>query len=259
MQPKRKVPGVLVSGFAALLPPEIHLTMLLVGGLAVLIVFLAWLVITFWYLDLTNTNFARGLPEGTVRALIALSLIIVFVMGSLFLFGNLEPATRSKRFPIELADGLEDRIVSITLVDDETAEVVLTKEASEASIRFANQMLTTVSTLVVAVSGFYFGTRAATAGKGTEATSQPVIRRVTPAQGGLGVHDLTISGKGFAGVKTVRLSNGMDFEATEVKSSATEITCKIEIKKGVKAGKFDLVVIFDDGGEHVLAEAFEVT
>src|SRR5947209_2272512 len=55
-------------------------------GLALVVLLMAVLVIVYWLLDLANKDQALALPEGSVRALIAFSLILIFVCIGAFLF-----------------------------------------------------------------------------------------------------------------------------------------------------------------------------
>lgn len=103
--------------------PAVLLTLIVVSGVAGLIAVLAIVSVVLSALGLSDPKEALGLPKGSVRALIALSLILIFSIVSLYLYGRL--------------DG----------------------QPSEEQTRFAQQIVTTVSTLVVAVAAFYFGAR----------------------------------------------------------------------------------------------------
>jgi hypothetical protein len=61
-------------------------------GLGLVIILLAALVIIYSVLDIANKDQALGLPEGSVRALLALSLVLVFVLLSAFLHNSLSKA-----------------------------------------------------------------------------------------------------------------------------------------------------------------------
>lgn len=105
---------------------------------------------------------ALGLPNGSVRALIALSLIIIFAIMTVFMYTNLSPAQNvwhaDENQTVILANG-----TLITPGPNGGMDVILTP--SEAQQNFAQQTLTTVSTLVVALAGFYFGTKAVSVAK----------------------------------------------------------------------------------------------
>jgi hypothetical protein len=93
-------------------------------------------------------------------------------------------------------------------------------------------------------------------------TSQPVISKVDPSVVMQGTTELpmTILGKYFRLPKSVRLiQDTTTMEATAIISSDTQIQCKIAIPANQKPGKWDLIVVNEDGSQARLDEAFEVT
>ena len=56
--------------------PEIGLTILLIAGVSGLLVTLSLVVAIFAALNLSDSSQSLGLPEGSIRAVIALSLIL---------------------------------------------------------------------------------------------------------------------------------------------------------------------------------------
>jgi hypothetical protein len=123
--------------------PEILLTLIVIAGVVGLLASLAIVTVVTNFLDLSNPKEALGLPKGSVRALIALSLIVIFSIMSLYLYGQLAGTP------------------------------------SEEQTRFAQQILTTVSTLVVAVAAFYFGTKSVEVAK--EAVAKPKLK-ISPSE-----------------------------------------------------------------------------
>jgi hypothetical protein len=133
---------------------EVVLPILLVYGVLTLLVALAALVAILSYFGLSSEASALGLPEGSVQAVIALVLVLIFAITAVFL---------------------------LTIDIDPT---------DEAKQRLATQILTTAGTLAVAVAGFYFGTRAVEAGTAaagtavqtaTAAASGPSVQILSPA------------------------------------------------------------------------------
>src|SRR5205807_5805646 len=100
----------------------------IVLGAASLTILLTIMGVIFQQLGLADPRQALGLPEGSIRALIALFLLMTFVIVSIHLFEH--------------------------VADPKSA----TNEAAE---RFIQQIFTALLTLVTAVSAFYFGSRAA--------------------------------------------------------------------------------------------------
>lgn len=177
--------------------PEFVLPMLLVGGVVALLMTIAIVAVVFSHRELADPNAALGLPEGSVRAIIALCLILIFAIMALFLYATLlKGDVRSSR-RLTLADinqlPEDTQVVSVSRADGTdpvsgTAlfNVELSVPANDASQDFAKQVLTTVSTLVVAISAFYFGAKTSGAtergerpGPGTP--KPPTLRLISPA------------------------------------------------------------------------------
>lgn len=250
---------------------EIALPVLILASAVALLLSLAFIAAAFAALNLADHTHALALPEGSVRSLIALLLITTFAITSIFLYRQLRfpPTYTSTGLTLEEKDELvkaipSEDLLSVTSKMDEGSEeavyaVTRRVEGSEASEDFAEQMLTTVSTLVVAVAGFYFGSRAVAAARGVAAPSSPVIRSITPNDGKQGQElDVSILGEDFQSptVKLVKGSKEMPGEG--IMSSDTKISCKLKIGKEASTGKWDLVVVNKDGGDDRLAEAFDV-
>lgn len=106
---------------------------------------------------------ALGLPSGSVRAIIALSLIIIFAMISIFLYTQISPQGLILKIP-----GNETVVLSNGTALANPNGIHIITEPTQAQKDFATQTLSTVSTLVVALTGFYFGSKVATSDKKTE-------------------------------------------------------------------------------------------
>ena len=65
------------------------LPLVAIGGVIVLVLLLTAVATMFSILNLTNSTQALGLPEGSIRAVIALSLIVLFAILSVFLYQNI--------------------------------------------------------------------------------------------------------------------------------------------------------------------------
>lgn len=126
----------LVSIKAWDIEPSSYMTLIIIAGVALLLASLTVTTVIISALNMGDRNQALGLPMGSVRAMIALSLIVIFAMMSIFLFREM------RVYPIKDVNG-----------------TLAYREPSTGQVRFAQQVLTTVSTLVVAVSSFYFGSR----------------------------------------------------------------------------------------------------
>jgi hypothetical protein len=115
------------------------------------------------FFKLSNPLEALGLPQGSVRALIALSLILIFALMVIFMATNLGGATEYEY------TGNSTVIYEGKNYTATNGTLTILLEPSAAAIDFSKHVLTTVSTLVVALAGFYFGTKSvAQAQKSTE-------------------------------------------------------------------------------------------
>jgi hypothetical protein len=214
------------------------LGLIIILGVSVLTVLLFVMAAAFSSLNLADPHEALGLPQGSVRALIALLLIIIWAIISIFVF-------RFVAFGVGGPNG----------------------KASDDGIKLAQQLFTTMSTLVVAVSAFYFGSSTAKArGALAPAHPQPVLLKIVPDTGKQGQADLplTIIGKNFLHVpKSVQLVLGSDvILAKSVALHNTEvalISCTITIKDDQTPGQWDLLILSDDGNKYLLPKAFTVT
>ena len=255
--------------------PDILLPILISVSAVGLLISLAFLAVSFSALELSDRNQALGLPEGSVRALIALLLIILFVVISIYLYGRLRSPVGSAIYKeyIGISEAQLDAIPEAEVIsirvrtegEEKTFNVtrrIPPSEGSEASQRFAEQVLTTISTLVVSIAAFYFGVRSVEAARGiVTSTSIPVIRSISLTEGRLGdaAKDVEILGKNFDSPKTVKLVRGSDeIPIEEISASETRIRGKLAIPEKKPTKKYELVVVNKDGGEDRLADAFEV-
>jgi hypothetical protein len=116
----------------------------------------------FSQLKLTDPSQALGLPVGSVRAMIALILILIFIMFGTYLY-NQELSWSNKYGPIEMPQDAwlnmsnVDEVQPIPYTDPARYNVYFVRDDPRDSSQLAQQLLTTVGTLVVAVAGFYFG------------------------------------------------------------------------------------------------------
>ncbi|MEJ2241953.1 MAG: hypothetical protein P8Y18_07405 [Candidatus Bathyarchaeota archaeon] len=142
------VSAIGILGVAEVFRPEFALPFMLIFGVVVLLISLTISAIVFNTLRIKLKDFALGLPPGSVRAIIALSLIVIFAITVV----QLENST------IVWPNG--------TITQAQNTTVLL--EPTQAEKDFSLQTLTTISTLVVAVAGFYFGAKAVSVARGEE-------------------------------------------------------------------------------------------
>jgi hypothetical protein len=166
------------------------IVVLLVAGLVSVTLLLYLGTIILRTAGLSSKKEALGMPEGSIRALIAMSLILMFaIIGVTVLYSGMggEPIQSNGISQAELERLENVQIIAISVVDPaaspgaERFNVTARPELSPAGHDFGLQLLTTVSTLVVAVAGFYFGSRAVAQGAKTAAAAQTAAAETAAA------------------------------------------------------------------------------
>ena len=134
---------------------EYRLPVIAVFAIAAMFAVIAFVAAVYRSAELSSTQ-ALGLPEGSVRALIALSLIVVFTVITLFMLARL---TTSQQICTDLAAALKSAAgAGDTAIKDAIAVVNSRQQAAQD---LAKQLLTMLGTLLAAISSFYFGSSAA--------------------------------------------------------------------------------------------------
>ncbi len=261
-----------------LFPPEVYIGLYLVLGVSILLTLLLIMSQAFGHLNLLRADQPLGLPEGSIRALIALILILMFLLIGIYLFRSLSPTagvlngltkdqvlalgaqvasfTAVTPAPVTPVPGATVTPIPDTAI---TYNVTLVGAIGKDATSMAQQLLTTIGTLVVAVAGFYFGTRAVEVAHGV-VSKQPIITKVTPSSndGETGEFELNIQGRNLLTAESVKLSNGPDeIELQNPKSSDSEITGTVNVDDKA-SGKWHLTVVNRDGGTGTLKEAFTI-
>jgi hypothetical protein len=272
--------GYLISSFTQKpVVDELQMAVVVVVAIAALMGVLFIIAAGFSAMNLTDRKQALGLPEGSIRAMIALVLIMVFVIFGIYLFrmigysgiqfvGHMQTLPESGKIgerPIVAEQATEPEYK-----DKGWYDVYVATEASDDAKKLAQQLITTVGTLVVAIASFYFGSAVTSsaakkereeiaAAQADASASNLVINDITPKEGTKGNEiGFEIAGTGFTSPKAVRLLRGSEtMEATEVLSNATKIQCKIKIDKEPD-GKWDMIVDNGDGKQARAAEIFTI-
>ncbi len=153
-------------------PQEYSSPILAILGVIISIIILTFVSIVFSLIDQSNKRHALGLPQGSVRALIALCLVTSFIIIAVILFnklntpdlGKLEGLSRDQFERIPLSEIVSSNVDTlITPAGTDTLYSYTVERAVGVSAEandFAKQLLTILSTLAIAVSAFYFGSRA---------------------------------------------------------------------------------------------------
>jgi hypothetical protein len=216
----------LLAGIAAFLwnigsgtaSSEIVLPIVILASVIALLIVLGLLTLLLSLLGLGTPGEALGLPSGSVRAVIALMLFVVFAIIAIYLFG------------------------------------IVIKNDKAAGIDLAKQLIVLIGTLVTAVASFYFGSNSSTAatkaalaqtqagGGGPNATqlSPPALKADDTAQ------ELTISGTNLGKVAHVKLTQGDTLQlladAATIKPKNTEVKCSVVIPNDSSKGLWSVVV-----------------
>lgn len=136
---------------------DVIFPLILVAGVVALVLVLAVLVGLFKRMGLTDSRYALGLPSGSISAIIALMLILVFAMLSVLVQVNVGYDIRVVTVTRAQADQISGVEVLARSCTGDVCTVERRLEKSPASVDIGKQLVTTVSTLVVAISAFYFG------------------------------------------------------------------------------------------------------
>jgi hypothetical protein len=170
----------------------LSLSAVVLVGLALVVMLMSVLVIVYSVIGVADATQALALPEGSVRALIAFSLVLIFVCLGAFLYNSVNESALSP-------GGKANGVTEAQLADLKTQFVVAYEPARNpnGSVQtetdgknqlynatyfikpnkdaedFAKQIFTTLATVFVSVISFYFGSSTTTAavGAGAKAAS----------------------------------------------------------------------------------------
>ena len=166
----------------------LSLSAVVLVGLALVVILMSVLVIIYSVIGVADATQALALPEGSVRALIAFSLVLIFVCLGAFLYNSVNGSALSP-------GGKANSITEAQLADLKTQFVVAYEPArnpngsvqTEADGKnqlynatyfikpnkdaedFAKQIFTTLATVFVSVISFYFGSSTTTSAIGAGA------------------------------------------------------------------------------------------
>ncbi|HEX9944179.1 MAG TPA: hypothetical protein VGG03_19385 [Thermoanaerobaculia bacterium] len=194
--------GLLLAylGFKNRLGEEILLPLVAIAGVVCLLLAMTLVALIFARVGLADKAQALGLPEGSVRAVIALALVILFAIVSVFLYGSFVNGTGNMtRFSVstqaEATSLLEraaraDSAFDATIVPPKEGEtgpfqVIYRSRINREASEFAKQLLILIGTLVTSVASFYFGSRTvASAQEAMAALVSPYIGDPRPGRRG---------------------------------------------------------------------------
>ncbi len=259
------------------LTPELQMGLLIVGAIATLMTVLFIIAAGFSFMSLTDQKQALGLPEGSIRAMIALVLIMVFIIFGIYLFrmvggGGVKYVGNFPEKPkYEKIAGQTVVVEQVAATEQKPAsyDVFVVEELTDDGKKLAHQLITILGTLVVAVSSFYFGSSVSSAaakreqelvqGQLAKPAAAPVIKDVNPKAGAQNADiALKIDGAGFASPQAVRLLRGTEtMDCTGISADSSSIRCQLKIDKA-PGDKWDVLVVNSDGQTAKLPGAFSI-
>jgi hypothetical protein len=304
MRDNKYVQGALIIAFALALvvglfrvairaadaATEISLPVLAMVGVVLLLVSLALVSVAYAFFGLSDRTQALGLPEGSIRAVVALSLIVLFAILSVYLFERLATGGQlrtqsnltaaevqaflvanknlqevSVRKDVEAEAALDPRPVSSVVGQDGDAKrfkLSYRIPARNESDDFAKQLLVMIGTLVTAVSSFYFGARTESSGQEKPRGLAPTLRSVKLLSplAKPGTLELEIAGDNLNSLKQVKIVlNKEQIQATDVVSNDGLVKCKVALDAKTPAGEWDVVVVDAMSRSASLPNAVKIT
>ncbi len=267
--------GGSVSGYkSSFANPEVVMAVVIVLAIIALMLLLYFIASGFSRLRLANSSQALGLPEGSIRAMIALILIMVFIILGVYLFRSVAEGEWDGPMHLNslddvraLAPAKEVRWVQSDSSPQGGYQVWFRTPANAEGARLGQQLVTTVGTLVVAVAGFYFGSSAFRSGVNstTDNANQrgPIILSIDPTVGRQRQEALTVKirGRNLRACRSVRLVRGDEWipNAGDVSSTDTEAKCDMIITAAPGGAKWSVEVENENGLRDVLADAFTIS
>jgi hypothetical protein len=171
-------------------PAEISLTVILVAGAATVVALLGLVMGSLNLFGLSNREQPFGMPQGTISSIIALFLVLIFAIIPVFLFGQTSRTTQTLSTGItesQLAQIPQSQIIEVharTLGTQQVFDVSRSiPQSTDTSSRIADQLVTTISTLVAAIASFYFATKAV---ETAHSTAAKAAQAATGGSGGGG-------------------------------------------------------------------------
>lgn len=254
------------------LPIEVRLPVLAIGGVIALLVVIAMVAGAFTLFNLANPNEALGLPEGSVRAIIALSLIVLFAILTIYLYSSVSkpqlqqtPQFTALQRENFLKNIQSERVIATISNGTDAAGVehftMYYHDGSTAGEDFAKQLLVMIGTLMTSVTSFYFATKSL-GGSGTTNPPRPNVTSVRPPAGTRGTDlQLEISGDNLDQIKEVKATQGnKQVLATELASGTPSLLkCKLNVPATESAGVWALVVTDKAGQSAQLPNALTLT
>jgi hypothetical protein len=197
--------------------------------------------------------------------LIALFLIVIFVIMSIYLFRTIAGRAGAALQNLTAAQVAElgGQVFSVEQKKPDAFDVTLRAGVTATTEQLALQLATVLGTLVTAVSAFYFGSATATSAQRSTLSGAPSVDSVTPAQATAGKVTIEVTGTGFVAGTRVKLTqtgaNVSDIDPIDVTVvDASKIKSTFDLT-GKPSSQWDVVVISPDGSQARKYRAFQIT
>jgi hypothetical protein len=261
--------GIVGISIMGSMQPQTALTYAVIFGVILLLATLTLVALAFSLLKMNDNTQALALPEGSVRAIIALSLLVIFVMLTVYMYSdqasNVKPEVLSGLSQQQVDAIPKEQLIGKPSPDAEkpgTSSVIILLPRNQVSADFSKQIFTAISTMVISIAAFYFGTRAVASARSAVATSAPELTSVDPAKvaSGNSSQSVTIHGTGFDNPSVVKfMKDGKELNISDMTCNPTKIVGNIPALTASEVGQWSCVVVNGDGGAATaLKNALEV-
>lgn len=254
----------------------VRLPLLAIGGVIALLVIIALVAGAYTLFGLSDPTEALGLPEGSVRAIIALSLIVLFAILTIYLYSDVSHP------PVSSLAGLSQAELDKFLLNVPTVKVIAAVNTAQpggapqftvyyhggsiAGEDFAKQLLVMIGTLMTSVTSFYFATKSPGGTSNTSNTSSrlaapaPEPTGVTPREGDRGTTlSLDITGNNLGEITAVKLLLGTrELPATGVVASAGLVKCSVKLPADMETGSWTVKIADKSGQSAALEDAITI-
>jgi hypothetical protein len=228
----------------------IGLPMLAVGAVVLLLFLLAAMSLVFALFGLQDQSQALALPEGSIRAVIALMLIVLFAVLSVYLYGSLNEEGRMVEIGTITADEyarIKDSASAkelLVITTGNELKVLVRHQRSEDGVDFAKQLLVLVGTLVTSIASFYFGAKTVSEAKKAP-DSDPVLQSVDPTSVNRGqTVTFLVRGSRLTGVRIAKLVQGeKEIAGAALKAAQDQVTFQATIPADAPTGFWNLLLI----------------
>jgi hypothetical protein len=246
----------------------ITLPLVVLVGVIVLLIVISLVTFTYSVLGLASPTEALGLPDGSVRAIIALMLLVLFSIVSIYLYNSVATGGALQSVDNVTESQLQTMrtqvSVVLTLTDKATgSSKVYFRDSNPAGEDIAKQLIVLLGTLVTAVASFYFGANAVASANaavaGSQKTQPPRSTGITPnpIKPTGTPQPLTMTGTSLRNITKLHLEQkgSADIDANNVVATDTTVTAQVTIPSD-KTGHWDVVV--DDGTAAITISHIEV-